>query len=171
MLTTALQTARSGLATASDQIAVLSRNVSNANNLNATRKIAVVQTAASGGVAIARIDRTAKQSLLEAVLGATSSSAGQDEISAALAQLQSTIGQPTDGSSPAALIGELRNTLQTYSSNPASEQLGNNAVSAAARLSNALNDAAVTVQHVRESADNQIAFTRLYYNIVNGCRR
>ncbi len=134
------EVALSGLLTTTDQIGIISRNVSNANDPKASRKIANVVTVPGGGVRIASITRAADAALLEKMLGATSDSNAQQAIVDALNQLDTTINDPQLDVSPAALLTKFQNALQSYSAAPQSALGGQAAVAAAKNLAQSLKD-------------------------------
>src|SRR5919197_1635184 len=107
-LSLALDIALSRLATAADQTAITSRNVANAGNASASRKIANIVTGPAGGVAIASITRVANASLLDGVLRATSFEEASKAVVEALEGLDRTNADPELDASPAALVGKLR---------------------------------------------------------------
>jgi flagellar hook-associated protein 1 FlgK len=156
-LSAGLEIARSGLSVTSDRIAVVSRNVANAGDPLTSRKIANVITAPNGGVVLASITRTSDQALYENLLAATSDSAAQEAVVAALDKLDETINDPELDTSPAALVAALADAIQQYSAAPHDAIRGQSAIAAASRLAQALNSATQTVQDVRAQADADIA--------------
>lgn len=159
MLSTALQRATTGLATVSQQIDVVTRNVSNRGDANAVRKTAQLTTAPGGGVRVAAVVRTANADLLAAMLTATSTASGVKVANDALSGLQSLIGEANDERSPAALLGKLGDALQLYAANPADSERGRSVVDTARTLAAALNDAADGVASARAATDDEIAAT------------
>ncbi|MGL4396439.1 MAG: flagellar hook-associated protein FlgK, partial [Hyphomicrobium sp.] len=87
---------------------------------------------------------------------AMSNSAGQTAIADALNQLESTVNDPALDSSPAALIGKLREQLQVYATNPDNPTVAATTVDAGKRLAFALNEASATVQQIRNQADADV---------------
>jgi flagellar hook-associated protein 1 FlgK len=156
-LSAGLEIARSGLAVTSDQTAIVSRNVANAGNPLASRKIANVVTSPTGGVALASVTRATNQALYENLLAATSASSAQQAIVAALDRLDETVNDPELDASPAALVGKLADAIQQYASGPHDANRGQSAIAAASRLVQSLNGATQTVQDVRAQADVDIA--------------
>ena len=155
-LSGAFDSAVSGLSVASQQIALVSRNIANQGNSSASRKTANV-VSVNGLPMVASISRASSAALLGSLLAANGNQAQQSAISDALTQLQNTLGTGTnDKSSPAALIGALGNALQTYAASPQNTAAGEAAVAAAQDLANGLNNASATVQNVREQADTAI---------------
>jgi flagellar hook-associated protein 1 FlgK len=152
-LSTALYGAMAGVSVASAQIAVVSRNIANQSNPNATRKIANVVTA-NQLPAVASVSQASNGALLTSLFSANSNQAQQSAVSNALTQLQGTLGtSSSDSTSPAALIGQLSDALRTYAAAPQSTASAQAAVQAATNLANGLNSASTTVQNVREQAD------------------
>lgn len=153
MLNIGLDIARSGLTASGEQAAVVSRNIANAGNPLASRKIANAVAIPGGGVAIAGITRATNDALTRSLQSAMSSASGQQEIANALDRLEATVGDPSLETSPASLIGKLNSALQVYASKPDDPTLAAAAVSAANNLANSLNDATEVIQTVRRQAD------------------
>ena len=156
-LSLALDVARSKLATASDQTAIASRNVANAGNASASRKIANVVTGPGGGVALASVTRATNTSLFDAVLRATSLEEAGKAVADALEQLNRTNADPELDASPAALVGKLRDALQLFAAAPNEIVRAQSAVFSAVHVADGLNDATRTVQELRAQADADMA--------------
>jgi flagellar hook-associated protein 1 len=156
-LSVGLGVAQSGLATAADQTAIVSRNVANASNPLASRKNANVVTGQDGSVRVASVTRVFNDALFKSVLSSTSGSSGQKAIVEALDFLDQTINDPELDASPAALIAKFTSLLQQYAEGPSDPVLAQTAVSAAIDLANGLNSATQTVQQVRRQADADMA--------------
>jgi flagellar hook-associated protein 1 FlgK len=152
-LSVGLDVAVSGLTTTAEHTSIVSRNVARANDPNATRKIANIVTAAGGGVRIASVTRAANASLLEKMLGATSTAAAQRAVVEALGRLNQTADDPELDRSPAAMIQKLGDAIQQFAAAPHDSIRAQSAVSAAQNLAVSLNDATGTVQDVRAQAD------------------
>jgi flagellar hook-associated protein 1 len=156
-LSSALYGATAGVSNASAQISLVSRNIANQSNPNASRKIANVVTA-YGLPSMASISQASNSALLTSLLSANSSQAQQSAISSAMGKLESTLGTTASSTtSPVALIGQLGDALQTYAVSPQSPISAQTAVTAATNLANGLNNASTTVQSVRADADAGIA--------------
>jgi len=158
-LAASLQVARSGLTSVSEELALVSRNVANANNPDATAKLGRLSAGLNGETQIDAIDRTANEVLLEAALSANSAAQRASTMTTALTSLSKPIADPTQGQSPAALIGKLGEALQAYANSPATQAAGTTVVTAARRLAESLNSGAAAVQSVRQKADSDIATT------------
>jgi flagellar hook-associated protein 1 len=79
-LSTALNIARSSLATVSGQTAIASRNISNVGNADYSRKSAIVISLAGGGSAISGYTRAADKLLFDKMLVASSNSAASSSV-------------------------------------------------------------------------------------------
>ena len=152
-LSTALNLARSSLATVSGQTAVTSRNISNVSNTDYSRKSAVVVSLSSGSLAITGYTRAADKLLLDKLLGSTSNSAASDAILSGIQRLSDTIGDPQSQTSPSGMLGKFQVALQTYEQNPADQSLAQTAIQSAGDLVRSLNDATTAIQDVRKQAD------------------
>jgi flagellar hook-associated protein 1 FlgK len=152
-LSVGLDIALSGLSTTAEQTGIVSRNVARASDPSATRKIANVVTASGGGIRLASVTRAANASLLEKMLGATSSAAAQNAVLESLNRLNQTTDDPELDRSPAAMIQKLGDSIQRYASAPHDSIRAQSAVSAAQSLAVSLNEATQTVQDVRAQAD------------------
>jgi len=164
-LSSASRIAQSGLNTVTAEASVLSRNITGASDTTTySRKIANVITTLDGS-RVASVTRASNLAVFGNLLGASSASAGQDALSAGLDTLNQTVGDvassssgTTSGaSSPAALLGNFTNSLQSYEASPSDSTLAAAAVAAAATAARGLNSAAATVNQVREQADSGIA--------------
>jgi flagellar hook-associated protein 1 FlgK len=155
-LTESMGIARSSLSTLQERTSVVSRNVANAGNDLASRKLASPVTAPGGGVRLGPITRATDTALFAKVLGANAAVGGESEISKALDQLNQTIGDPEQDISPAAMVGKLNTALQQYSAGPQDPVRAQAALGAAKDLAKSLNDATQTVADVRQQADADI---------------
>lgn len=155
-LTAAMQTARSSLSTLQERTSVISRNIANASNDYSSRKIAHTSASQGGTVRLTSITRVTDAALFQNVLAANAS-VGQKETSVGiLDQLDLSVGDPEQESSPAALIGKLAQSLQQFSAAPQDSVRGKAVLDSASDLVNALNSATQTVQSARLSTDADI---------------
>ena len=155
-LSSALSYAISGLTTSAAQMAVISRNISNANDPNYSRKIATVITLPGGNTSVASYDRSADKRLLDKLLDVSSTSSGKQAILDALTSLSQTVGDPGSDGSITALIGKLQQSLQTYEADPSNTTLAGAAFQSASDLAAGLNAASAAVQDVRKTADQDM---------------
>lgn len=156
-LSVGVDVARSSLAAASEQIALVSRNIARAGDADATRKTARVVTGPGSNVHVGRIDRSANSLLLSSYLAANAANASQSSIVSALGTLQTTVDDTDLERSPAALISKLSSALQSYSGLPQDSSAAASVITAAKDLASALNSASQTVTQVRQQADTDIA--------------
>ena len=99
---------------------MVSRNIANQSNPNASRKIANVVTA-NGLPTVATISQASNSALLTSLLSANSKSAQQSAISNALTQLEGTLGIVRRVTRPLhrRSLGPVIDALQTYGDSPA----------------------------------------------------
>lgn len=161
-LASAARIAQSGLTTATSEIAVSARNISGANSTSFfSQKIANVFPVGSGTSQTVTVTNAQNQAVFNNVLSATASSATQTALANGLTQLNNTIGSvassSTSQSSPAALLSNFQDALQSLEASPSDSSLANAAVTAASQLTGGLNSASATVQQVRQQADAGMA--------------
>jgi flagellar hook-associated protein 1 FlgK len=156
-LTTSFDTARSGLSLSTGQIAVTSRNIARAGVDGASRKIANATTLPGQGARLAAITRATDAALLDKMLIAASTAAQKSAAATGFDRLGAVLGDMSDETSPASLMGKLRDALQIFSDNPGDAVRGQTAVAVAKDLARALNDGARSVQSFRAEADGKIA--------------
>lgn len=156
-LSATMGAARSGLSVFSEQIGLVARNIGNASDPNAARKLARVMTASNGDVLFAGVDRAEDRALRDAMLEATSTASTERVKVDAAKALQETIGGPDGEGSPSALIGELGRSLQVLAAQPSQASAANTAIATARSLANALNEGASAIQDLRQRADDEIA--------------
>jgi flagellar hook-associated protein 1 FlgK len=157
-LTAAMETARSNLSVLNAKTAVISRNIANAGNEYASRKIVNTATGLNGtGVHITSITRASDEALFRNVLSSNSDASYQQALVDALDQLNATINDTEQDSSPAALISKLKDALQEYSASPGELVRAQSVISKAGDIATGLNTASKLVQDVRNQADQDIA--------------
>lgn len=156
-LSTALNIARSSLATVSGQTAVASRNIANVSNADYSRKSAVVISLVGGGAAISGYNRAADKLLFDKMLAASSNSAASSSVLDGIKRLSETVGDPESGSSPAGMLAKFQTALQVYEQSPGDQTLAQNAVQSAGDVVRSLNNATSIIQDVRKQADAGMA--------------
>lgn len=156
-LTSALNTAKSSLATAALQTSVTSRNIGGAGDSSYSRKIANVVTAFDGVGYVTSITRAASSALQAKALGASSNAAASSALSAGLDQISQTIGTSSDARSVSSRIAKLNTALLTAAASPNTQGALRDVLQAAQDLSSALNDATTAVQGIRKQADSDMA--------------
>lgn len=154
-LSSALSIAQSALLSTSKQTSVVSRNVSEAQNANYSRRQAVVSSTAPGA-RVVTIQRSASEQLLRQYVSALSSSTAQTTLLAGVGSLTTSVNGVDNTSSPATLMGKLQDALQLYSATPSSEILAESVVEAARQLVSALNNGSKAIQTFRAETDAQL---------------
>lgn len=158
-LSIGLSAALSSLTATSEHTSVVSRNVANQGNANASRKIANLVTLPGGGVRLASVTRVTNDALFNKLLASTSDLAAQQAVADGLNRLDETVNDPDLERSPAALVSKLADALQRYAAAPSDAIIANSAVSAANDLAAGLNSATQAVQQVRTQADSEMALS------------
>jgi flagellar hook-associated protein 1 len=156
-LSNALNYARSSLATVAGQTSVTSQNITNARNVDYSRRSATVLSQSSGSISISSFDRASDSVMLEKLLNATSNSAAGAAILDGITKLDEIVGDPQSNLSPSAMLGKLQNALQVQEQNPADQNLASNTFQAASDIVSTLNAANSIIQSVRKDADSKIA--------------
>jgi len=164
-LSTAMDIANTSLATNAGLQAIVSRNVSNAQNTSGyvSAKVGNVITGMGGGAIIASISNLTNASLFNAMLAGTSKNGEAQALSDGVTLLQKTVADATSttesttaAKSPSTLLQALNSAMQTYSSSPSNPSAGAAVVTAAKNLAYALNDATTATQNVRKTADEDM---------------
>lgn len=154
-LSSALLTAKSSLAATSKQTSVISRNVAGVNDTDYSRRTASLVSGPYGSLYV-NINRSADTALLNRFMQSNSASSSSSILAGGLDRLSSLYSADNYSASPSALIGDLRDALQTFAATPANAALGNSVVSTAEQLANALNDGTKQIQTLRNDADAEI---------------
>lgn len=154
-LSTALSIAQSALLSTSKQTSVVSRNVSEANNPDYTRRIALVTSTAPGARSVS-IQRAANELLFKSNLKALSALEGQSTVSDGMQRLGLAVNGIDNTTSGATMLGKLQEALQTYSSTPSDLSLAENAVDAARNMARTLNGGTQAIQSFRREMDSEI---------------
>jgi flagellar hook-associated protein 1 FlgK len=155
-LSSALSTAKSSLAATSKQTSVVSRNIAGVNDPDYSRRTASLVSGPYGSLYV-NVTRSADEALFNRYIQSNSTAASSSALASGLDRLSSIYSADNYSGSPSALMGDLRDALQTYSASPANSSLGDSVVSTAQALANALNDGTKQVQALREDADSEIA--------------
>jgi len=148
----------SGLSAASEQLALVSRNVARAGDADSVRKIGQQVTAFDGSVRLARVARTADSVLLEGTLAATAQASQQSALAQSLDRLHAAANMdPSLEMSAAARVANLEVQLRLLANNPSDRTLASQVVLAAEDVAGSLNEISNTILKVRSEADGAIA--------------
>ncbi len=156
-LSTALNYARSSLSAVAGQTSVASQNITNARNIDYSRRSVSVLSQSSGSLSISRFDRASDGVMLEKLLGSISNSAAAKSILDGVSQLSEIVGDPQANTSPSAMLGKLQNALLIQEQDPANSNLATNTLQAASDVVRKLNGANSIIQAVRKDADSGIS--------------
>jgi flagellar hook-associated protein 1 FlgK len=147
----------SGLSTSSDQMSLVSRNVSRAGDPNASRKVGEQVTLLGGSAKVASIQRVSDPVLLDGALTSISALSREASMMSHLDQLYGAMLDPELATSPAALVADLETQIRLSANDPSNRSAALQVVSSAASLASALNDATALISSVRSQADGEIA--------------
>ena len=137
-LTSALLTAQSALTTVSKQTALVSRNIAGANDPNFSRRIGSV-VSGPGGLTYLSVTRSADAALMSKYIETNSQLGASDTLQGGLDRLSGIYSANDASGAPSALLGDLRDSLQLYASQPGNTTVGQAAVAKAVDLATALN--------------------------------
>lgn len=154
-LTSALNTAQSSLSNYATQTSVISRNISNSSDPNYSRRDAVLTNSLVGSQGV-NIQRAQDSALFVRSITDTSTASAQDTLLTGLSDLKNILGGNDYETSPAVLIGTMRDTLATFAAKPSESTLAQMAIADAVTVANGLQDASAAVQSVRHEADKEI---------------
>ncbi len=155
-LSTALSIAQSALMNTARQTSVVSRNVSDADNPNYTRRISLVVSTAPGARTV-DIQRQTNDLLFRQNLSALSAYSGQGALYTGMDQLDVAVNGVGNASSPSTAIGSLQQALQLYATSPSNQNLGSSVIDAARQVVRSLNQGSKAIQDFRTQTDGQIA--------------
>ncbi len=155
-LSSALLTAKSSLAATSKQTSVVSSNIARANDPDYSRRTASLVSGPYGSLYVG-ISRSADEALFNRFIQSNSTASSSSILAGGLDRLSSLYSADNYSGSPSALIGDLRDALQTYAASPSNSALGDSVVSTAQSLANALNAGTKQIQSLRNDADREIA--------------
>jgi len=152
-LTVAYNVAREALGHGALASSVVSRNVANVDNPNASRKSAVAVMDPNGFIRRTSIANAVDDALLSRAMDTTSSTARLTAMASGLDKLGTIIGDPASGQSPAAKIAALQNALLSAASNPQDTIAARQVIVTADDIVGSLGDAASMVSQVRNEAN------------------
>ncbi|PQA72453.1 flagellar hook-associated protein FlgK [Brucella oryzae] len=155
-LSSALLTAKSSLAATSKQTSVVSNNIARANDPDYSRRTSSLVSGPYGSLYVG-ISRSADEALFNKFIQSNSTASSSSILAGGLDRLSSLYSADNYSGSPSALIGDLRDALQTYAAAPSNSALGDSVVSTAQSLANALNAGTRQIQLLRNDADREIA--------------
>ena len=162
-LDVSLSIANSGLAAISNQFAVISQNVSNANSPNYTDEAAALQAVSAGSLGLGVRSEAATLTVNTAVQtqvfaqGAAVAYAGTT--ATALAGLDQVMGAPDAGTDLPSLLGNLQSQFTALDADPASQTQAQAVVGAAQTLTRQINTISGAIGTARQDAQNDLVST------------
>ncbi|MBX3531261.1 MAG: flagellar hook-associated protein FlgK [Rhizobiaceae bacterium] len=154
-LSSALSIAQSALLNTSRQTSVVSRNVSEANNPDYSRRTAILSTSANGAQVVTT-QRTTNEALFRQNLAATSAAASQSALLSGLNTLNFDVNGIEYANSAATMLGKFQEAMQIFSATPSNRSVAENAIDAAKSVVRSLNEGTDAIQAFRTNVDRQI---------------
>ncbi len=159
-LDSVLNSASSGLDSASRQIAIVSQNVANASTAGYVRETVAVTSFVAGGdgmgVTTGPASRSLDQQLQSSALTASALVVGEQTRSDALASIDAASGTPGAGFDLPSLLGTMRDAFTTLQSDPANAAQQRVVVNRADTLARGVNALAQTVSDARQTAQDAV---------------
>lgn len=160
-LTSAMAAATSSLRSSQEQLALVSRNISNASTPGYVRKeagLAPLVVAGEGqGVQVESVRRLAEEGLARDARAANSALAASQVRSEALDIFTDTVGQPDEERSVSSAVAALDQAFQRLGEIPEDETQQRAVINEAQRLTETLHGAHAAIEASRETADAGIA--------------
>ncbi len=160
-LSSALDSALSGLTTTQAQIDVISQNVANQASVGYTRRQATLVQQVTGGqttgVQVARIQRILDQVVQSQLRTETSAAAYTSTQSDYFQQLDQVFGQPGATGALDTTVNAFTSAVQALSNNPSSNITRSNAVTAAQSLAGQLSSISTSIQTQRDGIEAHLA--------------
>ena len=159
-LTTALYSAKNGLATTQSLSALTADNIANVATPGYARRTAVLVSAGPGqaSAVVGEVRREVDESLVRMSRLENSKMARQEAIHEGLRSYAIYLGQPGDGISPADKFSTFQNSLTTLANSPASNGAQSGAVLAAEDLAASIREASSTLTNVRAEINMEIRY-------------
>lgn len=154
-LSSALSTAQSILSNTSTQTSLISRNISNVGNPNYVRREGQLATN-QWGAQIVNISRASNAVLYKNSLESLSASAGQTALLDGIDQIRALLGGNDYETSPSALIGAFRDSLQLFASLPGDTSAAQDAVAQAVTVADSIREQSLALQKLRLETDAEI---------------
>ncbi|WMS41809.1 flagellar hook-associated protein FlgK [Acuticoccus sp. MNP-M23] len=156
-LDVAINVARQSLLASQYQIALSGRNVAAAGDPDRSRAAATLATTIDGGVRVASVRRAEDLAVFNRMITATAATAERDAVLTQLEVIAETVGDPENGTSVGALIGDLQSALADYSNAPDDPLFGRSVVERARDVTDALRRVSNDLLLAREEADRNMA--------------
>ncbi|MTI45912.1 flagellar hook-associated protein 1 FlgK [Roseibium hamelinense] len=160
-LSVALQVAQSALSARQTETSTVSRNIAGAQEPGFSRKSVMLSTIVtnsgqSGGLRVDGIARVTDSALYNSLRMSSATGMSQQSVLDGLTKLAETVGDTALEMSPVAQLGNLKQSIQAFSSKPNDTILATDFLRTANDMAAALNDASTLVQSTRADADRDI---------------
>lgn len=157
-LSSALNSAASGLATAQTQTSLIADNIANATSTGYVRRDAVIVSTGTGGAQVAEVRRDVDTALVRMARSEGSKMARQQAIFEALENYTLYLGKPGDGTSMADQFSAFNTSLTTLVNMPSSTEAQSAAVYGAENLAASIRATSGTLSQVRADVDMEIRY-------------
>ncbi|MEO1103860.1 MAG: flagellar hook-associated protein FlgK, partial [Pseudomonadota bacterium] len=134
--------ARQSLIASQYQLALSSRNVAAADDPSRSRSGAVLASTIDGGVRVAGVRRAEDLAVYTRMITATAVTAERDAVLSQLGVLTQLVGDPENGTSIGAILGDLSAALADYANAPDDPLFGRTVVERGRDVADKLNRAA-----------------------------
>ncbi|WP_425051068.1 flagellar hook-associated protein FlgK [Psychromarinibacter sp. S121] len=157
-LTQALNVARSGLSVTALQTDLVSRNIANSTTEGFARKSADLITTKYGSVAVSSVDRSVSTMLQRLDRENESKLTKDSTVSDGLSAFTDFLGQPSDETSPAAMIAGLHDAVVTLAGMPSEEAAQIQVVTVAKQVAENLNDLSANLSDIQQEVERNIRY-------------
>jgi len=157
-LSSALNTAATGLATTQTQSRITADNIANAMTPGFVRREAVIVTTGAGGSMVSEVRRDVDAALVRMARAESGKMAHQEAINDGLNSYTLYLGQPGDGLSPADKFSSFNTAMTTLVNMPSSAGAQSAAVYAAEDLAASIRGASDTLGGLRVEVDMEIRY-------------
>ena len=155
-LSSALDLARSSLLTSGAQSALVSRNLSGANEAGFSRRVVSLVSRLDGLGPDVSVARASDAQMAATMQTASSGAAASDAINAAYGAIETALGDARGENSLGPSLSALNASLVTYAGSPAQSEAGAQVLAKAQSLAGNLRNASASVQSARQDADTKI---------------
>jgi len=156
-LDVAINVARQSLLASQYQIALSSRNVAAAGDPDRSRASAALETTVDGGVRVASVRRPEDMAVFKRMITATAATAERDAVLVHLETIAGSVGDPQNGTSVGALIGDLQTSLADYANAPDDPLFGRSVVERGRDVLDTLRRVSGDMLLAREEADRNMS--------------
>ncbi|MEM8551440.1 MAG: flagellar hook-associated protein FlgK [Pseudomonadota bacterium] len=156
-LDVAANIARQSLIASQYQLSLSGRNVSAAADPDRARVAPTLATTIDGGIRVAGVRRAEDTAVYNRMVAATAAAAERDAVLSQMNVLAQSVGDPQNGTSIGAMIGELQSAVANYANAPDDPLFGRTVIERAHDIADKLNRVTSDMLLLREQADAEMA--------------